>query len=176
MTCIVAISDGKNVWMGGERGHSTKGWIGSSTQPKVYKVGEYLIGYSAIAGIGQQMVYNFDFQDYTPAEGTDPVYFLMTNFIPRLKAYFKDNDINVVGEDIEADLLLGFHGRVYEINTGHMYCTEYDHIATGSGYEYALGSLYSSTHLPPRERIELALNAAIAYSPSCQGPLDIFSL
>jgi 20S proteasome alpha/beta subunit len=176
MTCIVGLSDGKNVWMGGERGHSISSWIGQSTQPKVYKVGEYLIGYSGNAGIGQQMVYNFDFQDYTADEGTDPIYFLMTNFIPRLKKFFNKQNITIQGDEHEGELMIGFHGRVYEVNTGHMYCTEYKELCIGSGYAYAYGSLHNSGYLDPQERIEQALDAAIRYSPSCQGPVDLVTL
>lgn len=174
MTCIVAIAHEGNVYMGGERGHSTSGWIASSTRPKISQHGEYLFGYSSNAGIGQWIAEGFTFPIID--KDIDNYTHLITVFMPALRDFLSDNDIKKDGETHEADLYLGFRGKVYEINTDHMYCTEYDEIAGGSGYQYAFGSLYTSRDKDPIERIGLALGAAITYSPSCQGPIDILSI
>ena len=180
MTCIVAIAHEGNVYMGGDRGHSTSGWINSSTRPKISQHGEYLFGYSSNAGIGQWVQQGMEFP---PIYIEDNYKHLITVFMPALRDFLKENDIKIDGETHEADLYLGFRGKVYEINTDHMYCTEYTEIAGGSGYQYAFGSLYTTSIdddsypvFTPELRIRLALGAAITYSPSCQGPIDILSI
>ena len=172
MTCIVAIGHGGDVYMGGERGHSTSGWISSSTRPKVSKHGEYLFGYTANAGIGQWVQQGFPFPDI---QLEDSYKHMITVFMPALRNFLTDNDIKYDDEAHGADLYIGLRGKVYEINTSHMYCTEYTEIAGGSGYQYAFGSLYSTRDKDPIERIGMALGAAITYSPSCQGPIDIIT-
>lgn len=170
MTCIVAIADGDKVYMGGDRGHSTASWISSSTRSKISQHGEYLFGYSSNAGIGQWIQQGMEFP---PIEIDDPYKHLITVFMPALRDFLANNDIKRDGEVHEADLYLGFRGKVYEINTDHMYCTEYEEIAGGSGYQYAFGSLHTSIDKHPIDRITLALDAAITYCPSCRGPVDI---
>lgn len=174
MTCIVAIAHEGNVYMGGERGHSTSGWISSSTRPKVSQHGDYLYGYTSNAGIGQWVQQGFTFPYIE--EGIEPYQHMINVFMPALRDFLNTNEIKFDGDMHEADLYIGFKGKVYEINTSHMYCTEYTEIAGGSGYQYAFGSLYSTQGQYPQYRIRQALEAAITYSPSCQGPIDILSL
>lgn len=172
MTCIVAIADGNNVYIGGDRGHSDSSCIASSTRPKISKHGEYLMGYAGNAGIGQMVEYLFKFPAIT---NNDINKHMMTVFMPALRKFCTDNGYEPDKEENEADFIIAVRGRVYEINTGHMYCTEYDEIATGSGMGYAFGSMHTTkkADLPAKNRVELALEAAIHYSPSCQSPIDI---
>ena len=174
MTCIIAIAHEGIVYMGGDRGHSTSGWISSSTRPKISQHDEYLFGYTSNAGIGQWIEQGMVFPYIE--EDIDIYKHMITVFMPALRDFLSDNDIKKDGENHEADLYVGVRGKVYEINTDHMYCTEYPEICGGSGYQYAFGSLYTSIDKDPIERIGLALGAAITYSPSCQGPIDILSI
>lgn len=171
MTCIVAIAENGHVYMGGERGNSDSMCIISSTRPKVFEVGQYLIGYSGSSGIGQAICYNF----------TPPVLksnkideHMIKEFIPALRSFFKDSEIDMPDkEEDHADILVGIKGRVYEISTADFQCIEYNEVATGSGTPYALGSLYTSKDMPAKSRVHLAIESAITYSPTCQGPIDI---
>jgi 20S proteasome alpha/beta subunit len=171
MTCIIAISNGKKVYMGGERGHSDSHTLVSSSQPKIFDVGSYLIGYAGNTGIGQAVIHNFEF----PAVKTPNIYKHMTGvFIPSLRTFIKDNDIKLPeNEDDAASFLVGVKGRVYEIDTSDLQCVEYDEVCVGSGASYAYGSLYSTKEYNSLERIKAGIEAAILYSPSCQYPIDI---
>jgi len=54
---------------------------------------------------------------------------------------------------------------------------EYDMVANGSGYAYAMGSLFSTRDWDsPRNRVREAVKASIRYSPTCQGPVDTLVL
>jgi 20S proteasome alpha/beta subunit len=171
MTCIVAISDGTKVYIGGERGHSDSHTLVSSTQPKVFEVGSYLIGYAGNSGIGQSVVYNFEFPPIGKTSKIDK--HMLTVFIPALRQFFIDNNIKLPdNDDDNASFIVGVKGRVYEIDLSDFQCIEYTELCIGSGGSYAYGSLYSNKDNKPFDRIRQALNAAIHYSPSCQGPID----
>lgn len=173
MTCIVALSDNNIVYMGGERGHSDTHNIASSCQPKISVHGLYLFGYAGNTGMGQAVEHNFDF----PAPKITNINKHMGSvFMPSLRSFFKDKEIKIPdSEDDHAGFIVGIKGHVYEIDTTDFQCVEYNMISIGSGSSYAMGSLYSSSHLSPAERIEISIQAAITYSPTCIGPIDILS-
>lgn len=175
MTCIVALSKDNKVYIGGERGHSDSHTLASSTQPKVFEVGSYLIGYAGNTGIGQAIVHNFEF----PAIKSSNIYKHMTTvFIPSLRFFIKDQDIKLPeNEEDNATLALGLKGRVYEVDLSDYQCVEYNELSIGSGSSYAYGSLHSTKNWGNSEkRLKTALESSIVYSPSCTGPIDILSL
>ena len=172
MTCIVALSDNGKVYMGGDRGHSDSHTLVSSTQPKIFDTGSYLIGYAGNSGIGQAVVYNFEYPAVGKTHNIDR--HMLKVFIPALRSFFKDNDIKIPdSEDDNAGFIVGVKGRVYEIDISDFQCIEYEEVSIGSGSGYAYGSLYSTKDYEPLDRIRQGLEAAIKYSPSCQGPIDI---
>ena len=172
MTCIVAISDNKKVYMGGERGHSDSHTIVSSTRPKIFDVGSYLIGYAGNSGIGQAVVYNFEFPPIGKTNKIDK--HMLQVFIPQLRSFFIDNNIKLPeNDDDNASFIVGVRGRVYEIDLSDFQCVEYDEVCIGSGGSYAYGALYSNRDYEPLDRIRGALKAAIHYSPTCSYPIDI---
>jgi hypothetical protein len=170
MTVIVGVSHQGKVYMGGDRGMSDKEFIGSILSPKVRKVGPLIIGYSASQGTGQLAhLANYSLPNEDNLEA-----WLRMEFCD---AYQKAADlfkIDVNTEDNGADLLVGVYGRLFEVTTQDWSVSEYSEIATGSGFSYAMGSLYSTREWDnPRQRIKEALQAAIRYSPSCNKPMDI---
>ena len=170
MTVIVGVAHQGKVYMGGDRGMSDKEFIGSILQPKVRKVGPLIIGYSASQGTGQLAhVANYSLPNEDSLEA-----WLRMEFCD---AYQKAADlfkIDVNTEDNGADLLVGVYGRLFEVTTQDWSVSEYGEIATGSGFSYAMGSLYSTRDWDnPRQRVKEALQAAIRYSPSCSKPIDI---
>lgn len=172
MTCIVAISDGSKVYMAGDRGHSDSQTIVSSTRPKIFDVGSYLIGYAGNSGVGQAVVYNFEFPPVGKTHNIDR--HMLQVFIPKLRSFVTDNNIKLPDDDDNnAGFIVGVKGRVYEIDLTDFQCTEYTEVAIGSGSSYAYGSLYSSRDNKPGDRITQSLEAAILYSPTCAGPIDI---
>lgn len=174
MTCIVAIAHQGKVYMGGERGHSDSHTIVSSTRPKIFERGSYLIGYAGNSGIGQAVVHNFEFPPLGKSTHIDR--HMSTVFIPKLRSFITDNNIKLSeNDDDSAGFVVGIKGRVYEIDMSDFQCIEYNEVAIGSGSSYAYGSLYSTNDYEPLDRIRQSIEAAILYSPTCQGPIDILS-
>jgi 20S proteasome alpha/beta subunit len=173
MTVIVGIAHRGKVYLGGDRGMSDKEFIGSILTPKIHKVGPILMGYSASQGTGQ-LAHLISYTEPNPNNIEAWVRMELCDSLQKAAELFKV-DINT--EDNGADLLIGVAGRLFEVSTLDWSVSEYDMIATGSGFAYALGSLHSTRDWDsPRARVREALRASIRYSPSCQGPIDLLTL
>jgi ATP-dependent protease HslVU (ClpYQ) peptidase subunit len=171
MTCIVGISDGINVYIGGDRGASDGTAIVSLDSPKVYKRGEWIFGYAGSMGIGQ-MMQCIVMPDIKKDEDVFTV--LRMDVVQAFKSILDDHGITI-DENIDTDFLIGARGRLFEFNPSDWSVAEIKETAIGSGGNFALGSLHTSSiyKIPIVDRIEHALYSAITYSTTCQGPIDI---
>jgi len=99
------------------------------------------------------------------------------DIVDQFKSIMDSQGISIT-EDNDTDILIGCRGRLFEFSPADWSVAEVLETAIGSGGNFALGSLYTSSiyNIPIVERIEYALKAAITYSPSCQGPIDVLSL
>ena len=166
MTCIVSIVDKGVIYMGGDRSASDDISIISMKTPKVYIRDEWIYGYAGTIGIGQLMNYI----DLPSPEG-DVEKLIRLDICNSLKSA-----IDTYARDVENDetgFLIGAKGRLFEFNVGDWGVLEVKESSIGSGSQIALGSLHTSIDSDPIDRIGIALGAAITYSPSCQGPIDI---
>jgi ATP-dependent protease HslVU (ClpYQ) peptidase subunit len=171
MTCIVGISNGDNVYIGGDRGISNNDNILSLCRPKVAKNGEYIIGYAGSQGVGQ-----LSHIMTPPVIGKDVEKTLRTTFIKSLKTIIEEfGPSNLTESDNHTDFLVGCKGRLFEISTNDWSVSELEYSAVGSGANIALGSLYTTSlyEVGIKERVQIALDSAISLSPTCQGPIDI---
>lgn len=173
VTCIVGIADGESVYIGSDRGASDDVTIISLAQPKVKIKGQWIYGYSGSLGNGQL----FDLLDLPPVgEDEDPFKILRLDIVEDLKSIIESHGSDK--EDNATDFLIGCKGRLFELSTIDWGVVEVTEVAIGSGGSFALGSLHTTYtyNIPIVERMELSLNAAITYSPTCQGPIDILYL
>lgn len=170
MTCIVGISDGETVYIGGDRGASDDTCIITLAQPKVKVNGDWIYGYSGSLGNGQLL----DFINYPALKKTDDPYKIIKfDIVSQLKDLYESHGSDK--DDNATDYLIGIKGRLFELSSEDWGVAEVQESSIGSGGNFALGSLYTSKELEdnPIVRITFALNAAITYSPTCQGPIDI---
>jgi len=166
VTCIVGIVDNDTIYMGGDRAASDDSSIVSMKNPKVCIRDEWIYGYAGTIGIGQLINYI----DLPSPEG-DIEKLIRLDICESLKTM-----IDIYARDIENEdtgFLIGAKGRLFEFNVGDWGVLEVKESSIGSGSQIAFGSLYTSIDNNPIDRIGAALGAAITYSPSCQGPIDI---
>ena len=172
MTIIVGITDGTKVYIGGDRGASDGVTILSLSRPKVYINNNWIFGYAGSLGVGQLM----EIIDM-PDAGEDPYKTLRTDVVTHMR-----NAIDLYGNsdpEHTSDFIIGTQGRLFELNTADWSVAEVIETSIGSGNELALGSLYTTkmfSAATPEFRINLALESAIYYSPTCQGEVDILSI
>lgn len=170
MTCIVGIAHEGVVYMGGDRGASDGDSIVSMSRPKIHVRGDWIFGYAGNIGKGQLL----EFITLPIVEDNDDPYCLLRlDVVEGLREAINTYSDN---ESDHADWLIGCKGRLFEISSDGWGVVELNTSSIGSGNTYSLGSLYTSIDKDPIDRIGLAMGAAITYSPTCQGPIDILFL
>ena len=172
MTCIVGIAKDGIVYIGGDRGASDGNILLPLTRPKVKKCGEYLIGYAGSMGIGQ-LAHYIDM----PPIGKNIEKTLRTSFVKALKTAIDEYGNSSHIDDNSTDWLIGVQGRLFEISSEDWGVCEFAESSIGSGNSIALGSLHTSRNWKDQEkRIRYSLEAAVEISPSCSGPIDIYTI
>jgi len=171
MTVIVGITNGTNVYIGGDRGVSDDETILSLSRPKVHINNNWVFGYSGSLGIGQLM----EFIDM-PDAGEDPYKTLRMDVVTHMRSAI--DLYSVSNAETASEFIIGTQGRLFEMNTTDWSVAEVTETALGSGSPFALGSLDTTKDFPatPEWRIEMALCAAITCSPSCLGGIDILNV
>jgi len=172
MTCIAAIiKDGKS-YMAGERAVSDDSHLSKLDLPKIWKTGDYLIGYSGT--LEGQIIQN-NFKPPTPEGNIDK--FMRGKFLESIKQFYDKWNIPADKES-DLSLLICVKGRMFEHESYSLTMISYDaqYHAMGSGSAYALGSLHATqNYKDPKRRLTQALDAAIMYSPNCLYPIDFLS-
>lgn len=171
MTCIAAIVDNGKAYIAGDRGASEPDVIFPIEHPKVWRSGEYLMGYYGT--MHGEIVQNYF---VPPKMSGNPDKFMKTQFRKALKDFYAEWNISAAdGEHF--GMLIVVAGKIYEHNLYDLSMTSYkdqDFMATGSGGAYAMGSLFSTkNYRDPKRRLKIAVECATIYSPSCLGPVDV---
>jgi len=175
MTIIAVVRQDETVHMAGDRGASTEDSILVLKAPKVFKIGPYLFGYAGTMD-GERIRHNFKPPVPKPNANLDK--FMYTEFLVALRNFYETWWVDISKES-DFGMLIAIKGRVFEHNVVDMSLTEYqeDYLAMGSGSDFALGSLWTTQNQKNgKRRAQLAVEAAIKYSTSCIGPVDVLSI
>lgn len=176
MTCIVGVVGDGIVYLGADSlgsGHVKKRVLST---PKVFRVKgttDTLIGYTSSFRMGQILMYTEDLLDEAQlADGG--VEYLVTQFIPKLKAVFLAAGYGSVDghEHCGGEFLLASRGRLFKVEHNYHVIESFNYDACGEGEDHALGSLFSTSALgvTGEIRVELALKSAGEFVVSVGGP------
>ena len=189
MTCIVAIISGNKVLLGGDSAASDdkSGLIFCRTDSKVFKVGQYGIGFVDSFRMGQILQYSWTPPLYKPTTGYKNLdKFIRTKFIDSVKECFKENGYGnqTAGATEDGDqggvfiITVQGSGRIFTMDSDfHIGEADVQYMAEGAGQEIALGSLYSTSNIKtPRKRVRLALEAASKFNMSVRPPFTIIEV
>lgn len=174
MTCIAVLKQDDSIWMAGDRGASDDDTIFPLTAPKVFKIGPYLLGYAGSMD-GERIRHNF--KPPLP-KGKDLDKFMYTEFLLALRKFYEEWWVDV-SKDSDFGMIICVDGKIYEHNAVDMSLTQYnsDYLAMGSGSELAMGALFATRNQKNgKRRVQTAVEAAIAYSTSCMGPVDVIGI
>lgn len=174
MTCIAVVRQDDKIYMAGDRGASDDGTILALDGPKVWKSGPYIIGYAGSMD-GERIRYNFK---PTAPNIKDTDKFMQTKFIKELRDFYNEFWVDT-SKDGDLGLIICVRGEIYEHSSADMSLSKYTipYLAMGSGAEYAYGALHATEKdVNPKDRAITAVNAAIKFSPSCMGPVDVVSI
>ena len=188
MTCIVALIHENKVFMGGDAAASDdkSGLIFQRTDPKVFKVGQYGIGFVDSFRMGQILQYNWTPPKYTPTAGYRNLdKFIRTKFVDSVKEAFKEHGYGNFGSGTEDGdeggiflITVQGAGRIFSMDSDfHIGEADVQFMAEGAGQELALGSLFSTSAVKtPRKRVRMALEAASKFNMSVRPPFTIIEV
>jgi len=177
MTCIVGLETEQGVIIGADSAASA-GWDGWVTRlKKVFRRGDFLIGYTSSFRMGQLLQYKLDVS--VQKEGQEDLEFLTTTFIDAVRTCLKDGGFAKVENLVEQGgrFLVGYRGKLYVVSSDFQVNMSRDgYQAVGCGASYALGNLLNSGDLLPKVRVRQALKAAAHFSNGVCGPFNILQL
>jgi len=174
MTCIVGLEHDGTVTIGGDAAAIEDMRITVRTDPKVFTVDEYLIGFEDSFRMGQLL----RFRLRVPAQKCDDDFeHMATAFVDAVRKCFTQGGFSKIddGEESGGSFLVGYRGRLYAIDSdfhvGHAAC---GYEAIGCGAELALGSIASTTGRPDT-RVRFALAVAARHSAGVCPPFTILT-
>ncbi|WP_416149491.1 hypothetical protein ACM26V_00380 [Salipaludibacillus sp. HK11] len=177
MTCIVGIvgKDGR-VHLGGDSAGVAGYSITVRADEKVFKKGEFIMGFTSSFRMGQLLRYKLDIPYHKP--NVDTYEYMVTEFVESLRKCLKEGGFskNDSGEESGGTFLVGYKGDLFYVGDDFQvgrYSLSYG--AVGCGQEIANGSLYSNIDKEPIERIKESLMAAQQFSGGVREPFVIVS-
>lgn len=187
MTCIVGITDGHRMTIGGDSFAGNGEVAYQTANPKVFsnvvRVGAsielpLLIGCSGDFR-GQSLLQDIPLPEQ-PCDWT-AIQYMHRLYIPAVRQAFESNGFlnkNDGRDKHDMVFMLAYRGRLftcwYEFDLVEPAC---QYAALGSGYLLAMGSLYTTRSNPDqRERVRTALEAAAAHSPYVRPDYHIISI
>lgn len=178
MTCIAGLVHGTDVWIGGDSAGSNAAFIMTRKDPKVFRVGDMLMGCCGSFRMAQLLRCTFE----PPAHPDDMAVerYLVGPFIDAVRRLFKDGGAATSDKEAERGtfFLLAYRGGLYRIEHDYHVGQAADgYDAIGSGADVALGALHAlaatGARLGSQERIRVALEASERSSPSVRGPFVV---
>lgn len=177
MTCIAAVVHEGDVWMGADSAGVGGLSLAVRRDPKIYRVGDFLFGFTSSFRMGQLLGYKFS----PPAHHNDVNVerYMATAFIDALRDTLKDGGYARTenGTETAGEFLVGYRGRIFRV------CSDYQvgenlapFDAVGCGAELALGALHATREKSPCDRVTLALEAAEAFSAGVRRPFLVQTL
>ncbi len=179
MTAIAGVTENGRVWIGGDSAGVGGYSLSLRADPKVFKLGEFLIGYTSSFRMAQIIRYHTAFGK--PTEGQDAFEYMVMIFVPAIRKTLKDYGYLATKDNRESagTFLVGWRGKLYciesDLQVGE---NQLPYAACGCGCDLVLGSLHTTAQfeLSPKERIKLALDAAESFSAGVRRPFVIQSV
>jgi hypothetical protein len=181
MTCIVGISDGKRIVMGGDSAASTTDnpEIYSFSISKVFAKGEYLIGICGSYRAGQIARWKMDWPE-PPAAAADLEKFMVLEVVPAIQRNLVDAGFAGPTEGTRAaQFMIGLRGQLFttagDFTVGAQILPWQ---AIGSGRHHAYGALHvlADLELPLEDKVQRALGAAQRYVSNVREPFHLFGV
>jgi ATP-dependent protease HslVU (ClpYQ) peptidase subunit len=172
MTCIVGIAEGGKVYIGGDSAGVGGGLsLMVSARPKVFRNGDFVIGYTDSFRLGQLLAHSLTPPKRHPDTGIDK--FMMTTFIDAVRDCLKTGGYAKKDNEVEkgGTFLVGYCGRIFLVENNYQVLEYEDGFAAcGCGDQIALGAMYANPAARPLDRLRIALEAAERYCAGVRGP------
>lgn len=147
------------------------------TQRKVFRVGEFLIGYTTSFRMGQLLEHQLDVRQ--PEEHEIALHYMISGFADAVRRLFKDNGFSEVNNNQERGgaFLVGYRGKLYLVQSDFSVLEYSSGIAAcGAGEAYALGAMLALEALEPEDRIIRSLEVSAELCALVSQPFYVESI
>lgn len=184
MTCIIGLETPDKVYLGCDSA-MIQGWsISYTKQPKIFRLGEFLIGIAGFPRTAQLVKYQLSLKPQL--NNQNDFEYLCTEFSKSVKQLLVDNDhiVNQDGDKIipESSLLFGYRKHLYQMDCNFQITQTIDKFgAIGVGQDLALGAMMAFTFsdymlLSPEFRIRKSLEISAKYNMGVAKPFKVMSI
>lgn len=179
MTCIVALKHRGTIYMGCD----SAGVGGLSRQnrvdPKIYRIGQsMLIGFTTSFRMGQLLGYSLTLPHHHPDVSVEK--WMVTAFVDAVRNTLKSGGWAERDKDQESGgrFLVAYRERIFQIDSDYQVGERMEPFgAVGCGDDLALGALFATQQMTdPKRRVQIALEAAAAFSAGVHPPFRIEEL
>jgi ATP-dependent protease HslVU (ClpYQ) peptidase subunit len=181
MTCIVGLIDNGTVYIGGDSAGCSGFDLNIRADEKVFRNGPFVMGFTTSFRMGQLLRYKLE----PPAHPYDIDGLLMdtrkymsTIFIDAVRKCLKDGGYACKENEQETGgtFLVGYRGELFFIDSDYQVGKTIDNFnSVGCGNSIALGAMYATVGKGPKERIQIALEAAERYNAGVRRPFVVMS-
>lgn len=179
MTGIAGLVSGGQVWLAGDRAGVEQGhYLTILGQPKVFRRGNMVFGYTSSFAMGHALQHRMtipDLPDDTQVEALDR--WVAIEFMDAVRETFRGSGFMKTenGRETGGQFLMGVRGELYAVDDDfHAHRTMAGMAACGSGVSVILGALFVSKGRP-EDRLLGALAAAQEFTTSVRAPFDVIS-
>lgn len=178
MTCIVGLVHENKVYIGGDSAATAGYNLTIRKDTKVFKVDEFVIGFTTSFRMGQLLQYTFKPKKISSKQ--DLMEYMVNVFVDDVRKCFKSGGYAKKSNEEEegGTFLVGVQNRLFKIYRDYQVEEVISGInACGCGEEFAMGSLYTTAKLNmnPEERIKLSLEIASYCNAGVRAPFHIIS-
>jgi ATP-dependent protease HslVU (ClpYQ) peptidase subunit len=175
MTAIIGLAENGVVYIGGDSCAGDDWTARSVKHSKVFKMGNFLIGYTDSFRMGQLLEHNLH---VTPQGGESDVAYMVKVFAEAVRTCLKNGGYAEVEKSQESggEFLVGYHGKIYLFQSDFSVLEYIDNfVAVGHGFLQALAVMQALADVSPKERIKRALEITACISQYVQPPFHIIS-
>lgn len=180
MTCIAGLQHEGAVYIGGDSA-GVSGWdLTIRSDPKVFRVGSFIMGFTTSFRMGQLLRYKLSLPQ--PSEEEDMSRYMATTFVDAVRTCLKDGGFSKVADNVETGgiFMVGYRQMLFCMYGDYQVEVSANGFnAVGCGGQAALGALCATSlnHplLPPRDRVDLALSVAERLSGGVRRPFMTLS-
>jgi hypothetical protein len=173
MTCIVGVTDGETVTIGGDSA-GVSGWdLTVRADAKVWATKGWAFGFTTSFRMGQILRWSFE----PPDLGGVPLErYMATTFVDSIRQCLKDGGWAKVesGREEGGSFLVGHAGRLFEVRDDFQVGESVvPFAAVGCGASYALGALHVVEDINTEKCVLRALEVAAHCSAGVRGPFHL---
>lgn len=174
MTCVVGLIDRDGVYVGADSA-GVSGWdLIVRADPKVFRNGEVLIGFTSSFRMGQLL--RFTFEVPLHPEGISTEHYMATHFVDGVRQCLKEGGYAEKLNEREKGgaFIVAYRGELFIIESDYQVSQPADNFAAvGCGNQVAHGALHATVGMPSRNRVELALAAAERFCAGVRAPFRV---